>query len=131
MPEALVFVVPLVPPGLNHYVRHPRNGVHYVTREARAYKAAVAVCARGEFVAGETFEVEITVYLGKGASGDVDGFGKVVLDGLADAGVFRSHRRLDAFEAPERLSDAYVTDLTLRRRRDHINPRTEIRVRAL
>ena len=102
------FPVPLVPTGVNHYVRHFRNGGHRVTDAALAYKEAVAVYARGEFVKAKRFTVSIHIVLGYKERGDIDGFPKLVLDGMADAGIFRNPKG-------ERLSDAYVDRLVVTR----------------
>lgn len=104
MPNALKFTVPLTPPDVNHYVRHTRKGGHYVTREATAFKQAVAVYAKGGFVQAKHFYIAIRVTLAKKQKGDVDGFPKLVLDGLADCGAFRDKNG-------KRVSDAYVRGL--------------------
>jgi crossover junction endodeoxyribonuclease RusA len=106
----ITFTVPIVPPDLNHYVRHTRNGRHYVTNEALGFKAMLAIYVHGEFVQAKSFAVRILIVLGKGQRGDVDGFQKLVLDGLADAGVFRGPKG-------NRLSDAYVDELHCKRDR--------------
>ena len=123
---SITFTVPLVPPDLNHYVRHTRNGRHYVTKEALAFKATLAIYAHGEFVQAKSFAVQILVVLGKEKRGDVDGFQKLVLDGLADAGVFRGMKG-------NRLSDAHVDDLHSKRDRKERpdEGRTVITVEAL
>ncbi len=113
----LTLTIPLVPPSVNHYVRHTRKGRHYITREAKAFLAAVEIFAAGRKVAAKAYRVEFTVYLGKGARGDADNYAKCVLDGLAKAGVIHS--------------DAAVAELAVGKRRDWANPRTEITVRAL
>jgi crossover junction endodeoxyribonuclease RusA len=122
----LRLTIPLVPPLLNHYVRHTRNGRHYVTKDAKAYKQAVSLLLGGRHVCGQAFEVEIRVYLGKGKRGDADGFSKVVIDGVAEAGALRR------FDNPEtRLSDAHIMRQTCEKFRDWENPRTEVIVRAI
>ena len=114
--RSVSIVVPLVPPTVNHYVKHTRNGRHYVTKEAKAFKEAVALFARRQrIMEADAYEVEAHVYLGHGQRGDVDNFGKCLLDSLQAAGVI--------------TSDARVTDLILRKRRDVRYPRTEITVR--
>ena len=97
------FTVPLVPPGVNHYVKHTRSGRHYVTGEAQAFKDAVAIFARGQFVQAKRFAVTIQIILGKGDKGDWDNFPKLVCDGLSYAGVFRDLKG-------NRVSDAHVKD---------------------
>lgn len=100
----ITFTVPLVPPSVNHYVKHTRTGRSYVTAEATAFKQAVAVYACGGSVTAKTFSVRIAVRLPKKARGDVDNFPKLVLDGLADAGVFLNRKG-------KRVSDAWVRHL--------------------
>jgi len=135
MSQEISFTVPLVPPSVNHYVKHTRSGRHYVTADAKAFKSAISIfCPLGSHVVGSMFEVEAVVYLGEGQRGDVDGFGKLILDGLAEAAVFQRNRpghKSARFPIRQQLSDAYVTDFILRKRRDRKNPRTEITVRAL
>jgi crossover junction endodeoxyribonuclease RusA len=98
------FIVPLVPPSVNHYVKHPRNGKSYRTPEATAFKDAIGIYACGASVTAHTFGVSIVVHLPKKGRGDVDNFPKLVLDGLADCGVFRDRKG-------KRISDAYVRRL--------------------
>lgn len=114
--DALTITVPLVPPSVNHYVKHTGSGRHYITREGKSFKHAVALCANGRRMRAKQYELEAVIYLGHGQRGDGDNFWKVIADGLVDAGVIHS--------------DAAVTDWILRKRRDASNPRTEITVRA-
>ena len=106
--------IPMIPPGVNHYVRHTRRGLHYVTPEAKAFKDYVAILLRNKFlspfVVGKTFGIEAWIYLGPKERGDVDGFGKLILDALAEAGAFRN-------KIGEWMSDAHVTDLRIHKRR--------------
>jgi crossover junction endodeoxyribonuclease RusA len=116
--ESIQFEVPLVPPSVNNYVRHTRRGIHYKTRAAGAFEDAVAICSRGQEVRkSKAYRVKVSVYLGFNQKGDVDNFGKVVLDSLVRTRVIKS--------------DAAVTDLWLSKGRDADNPRTEITVTAL
>jgi Holliday junction resolvase RusA-like endonuclease len=68
-------------------------------------------------VAGKRYQVDVVIYLAAGQKGDVDNFGKVVLDSLKDAKVIKS--------------DAWVQALSLKKERDAENPRTEFRVRTI
>ena len=108
MSDILDFVVPLVPPSVNHYAKHTRTGRHYVTGEAEAFKQAVAVYSRGRGIVGKSFAVKLVVVLGKGDRGDVDNFPKLILDGLAAAGVFLNKKL-------KPLTDAHVDRLEVRR----------------
>lgn len=108
----LVIEIPGVPPSVNSYVRHARGG-HYVTAAAERFKADLALLAAGRRVAGDEYEVWITVTLGKWQRGDIDNFSKVSLDGLVEAGVIRS--------------DAAVTTLVMNKLRGMI-PATRMKV---
>jgi Holliday junction resolvase RusA-like endonuclease len=125
----VAFTVPhLTPPSVNHYkqpcVYRGRDGQRYkgmkLTPEAKAFKLAVAIFARGRTVAPVTnserskvrYSVIADVYLGKAQRLDADNCGKLLLDGLQDAGVIHS--------------DAFVEDFRVRPHKDdRENPRTE------
>lgn len=111
------FTVPLVPPSVNHYVKHTRKGRHYVTKEAVAFKEAVAIISRRRSIVAQQYQVFIGVYLGKGMRGDIDNYLKVALDSLVSAGVIDS--------------DANVTALSISKSRDKENPRTEFTIEAI
>lgn len=119
IPKALTYddlrmMVPLHPPTGNGYVRHTRQGRHYVTKEALAWYDAVAVIARGMHVRGKEHAVEYVVYQGFKHRGDVDNYAKTILDGLVKGGVI--------------ASDASVVSMHAHKKRDRLNPRTEIYV---
>jgi Holliday junction resolvase RusA-like endonuclease len=123
---SITFTVPLVPPSVNHYVKHTRTGRSYVTAEAMEFKIAIAVYANHSTVSAKTFSVRLAVTLPKGARGDVDNFPKLCLDGLADCGMFLNRKG-------KRVSDAWVrhleVDLDAETRPDE--GRTVITVEAL
>lgn len=110
-------VIPLIPPSVNHYKLRTRKGVTFVSAEAKAFKAAVGLFARGARVRAGEYEVRLGIYLGKGNKGDVDNFAKCCLDGLTEAGVIHS--------------DAAIVSLTIQKFRDREKPRTEITVRVV
>lgn len=103
---SITFTVPLIPPSVNHYKVRFRNGNTVVTPEALAFKAAIAIYARGMALSAKTFSVCLAVTLPKGARGDVDNFPKLCLDGLADCGIFLNRKG-------QRVSDAYVRHLVV------------------
>lgn len=110
--------IPLVPPSVNHYVRHVR-GRHVVTKEAKAFKEAVAIFSRESPHWDDTkatYIVGINIWLGKKQRGDIDNFPKLCLDGIRDAGVIHS--------------DAAIKQLYVNLFRDWENPRTQIIVTA-
>lgn len=83
--------IELIPPSVNNYVRHTKDGIHFKTSAAKNFQQLVALRSgehRGKLI--EAKEVSILVCLGKGQSGDVDNFPKLVLDGLVRAKVIRS-----------------------------------------
>ena len=109
-------VVPLVPPTGNSYVRHTRDGRHYVTKEAKAFQDAVAILSGGaeRFTGRDDLEVWVKVFRGKGDRGDADNYLKVTLDSVVKAGLI--------------VSDDDIVDVHVSKRRDRDNPRTEIRI---
>lgn len=115
-PDGISFVVPAIPPSVNHYILHTRRGRHYKSAEAIKFKADVALCARGKQIRWKRYGVEIALFLGRKQKGDLDNFAKCVLDGLKDAAVIDS--------------DAKIVELTMRKDRDLLNPRTIISVWA-
>lgn len=117
MSESVSFTVPLIPPSVNAYVRHTLKGKHYVTKEAKAFKEAVVIFARGAQVRSDSYRVELQIFLGKDDRGDVDNFCKVSLDSLVDAGVIHS--------------DAAIRELKVRKDRDWLKPRTVFLVETL
>jgi crossover junction endodeoxyribonuclease RusA len=112
--KRLEITVPLVPPSVNHYVKHTRDGRHYVTAAAKAYKQAIAIYSRGKRVLAKQYKVKVVIYLGHRQRGDIDNFLKVVNDGLEEAGVIHS--------------DGAIRSLAVEIERDAENPRTEITV---
>ncbi len=113
----LHITIPATPVSVNHYVKHTRDGRHYVTKAAKAYKQAVAIFAAGRSVVGKQYVVDVVVYLGKGQRGDGDNMWKCILDGLVEAGVIHS--------------DAAVKVWGMKVERDWSHPRTEIWVQEL
>lgn len=99
----LDFCVPLIPPSVNHYVKHTRDGRHYVTAEAKAFKQAIPICARQRFVRHKYYSIEIYVNIGPGQKIDLDNCSKVILDGLVEGGQIHS--------------DAAVTGLFMHKKR--------------
>jgi len=124
--KTLEFTVPLVPPSVNHYKVRYRNGRTVVSKEAQAFKDALAIYVQDGYVTGETFSVSMSVVLAAKQKGDVDNFPKLVLDGLAAAGVFRNKKG-------KMVSDAHVRHMTVFVDTEGRPARgfTEIRVRTL
>jgi Holliday junction resolvase RusA-like endonuclease len=116
--NSLSLVIPMTPVSVNHYKKPRRGGFGYfVTKEAKAFKQAVALVARKRSVQADSYKVSILIALGKGQKGDLDNFSKLALDSLVDAGVIHS--------------DAAICELFMQKIRDILNPRTEITVEAL
>lgn len=114
------FTVPLVPPSVNHYVKHTRDGRHYVTKEAKAFKEAVWACSprgRRKFKRTQEYFADLWIFLGKGQRLDADNGPKCVFDGLKEAGLIHS--------------DAKIKDYGVHIRRDWKQPRTEITIKYL
>lgn len=101
--DELAFSIPLVPPSVNHYVKHTRSGRHYKTKEAIAFLAAVPICAGNRPVRHKFYTIEIILTLPPKAKLDCDNSLKVILDGLVQGGQIHS--------------DAAVTGLCVHKRR--------------
>lgn len=112
--DVVEIIVPMTPTSVNHYVKHTRSGRHYVTKEAKAFKSAVALFAKGQQIRLEAYYIEIWLNLGKKVRLDLDNAPKLILDALVDAGVIHS--------------DAAVTDLTVHKRRNWAKPSTQITI---
>ncbi|ADV83849.1 RusA family crossover junction endodeoxyribonuclease [Terriglobus saanensis] len=126
---AISLRVPLVPPSVNHYKlpieRRSRLGRtclgFRVTPEGKAFKAAIAIAAKGQSIAPATqrerdkirYYLAVTIVLGPGQRGDGDNFWKCIADGLVEAGVIHSDARVKVWHLE--LDDE-----------DRTNPRTEI-----
>jgi hypothetical protein len=99
-----------------------------LTPEAKAWKDAVALFARGATVAPETdrerkncrYRVEAHVFYGPRDRGDSDNFGKAICDGLVHAGVIHSDVHVDFRVVPHKDE-----------RDDPRNPRTDYIVERL
>jgi crossover junction endodeoxyribonuclease RusA len=113
-PDVVEIIIPLLPPSVNHYVKHTRDGRHYVTKEAKAFKEAVALFSKGQQIRLAAYYIEIWFNLGKNTRLDLDNAPKLVLDGLVDAGVIHS--------------DAAVTDLTTHKRRNWKQESTQVTI---
>lgn len=116
----LALTIPIEPPSGNHYKSYRVIGNFvswYLTKDAKAWHAAVATIASGREVTGKAHEIAYTVYQGSGSRGDVDNYAKVILDALVRAQVLKT--------------DASVIDMHASKRRDRDNPRTEILIRAV
>jgi Holliday junction resolvase RusA-like endonuclease len=125
--------IPLVPPTVNHYKKpawkrrrgQPPVRTMVLTDEAIAFKAAVAICARGETLAPTDksaqrktkYQLQATVYLGHKQRGDGDNFWKCLADGLKEAGVIHS--------------DAAVKRWNIDVDRDRENQRTVVEISIL
>lgn len=109
--------MPGIPPSVNHYVRHTRDGRHYKTGEAESFCQWLAIYARGKKIRADEYGVKIVITLGHKQKGDLDNFAKVVLDSMVKCGVIDS--------------DAKVTVLHMFKGRDRDNPRTDVTVWAV
>jgi Holliday junction resolvase RusA-like endonuclease len=124
----LTITIPMLPPGVNHYIEHPAAGVHIKSAAAKAWERDFPIFSRGQFVTGQRFAVTLRFTFGPGDRGDIDGFSKLPLDCAAKAGMFRNPK--GAW-----LSDAWVKRLiseVLDSKQDRERgPQTEIIIEAM
>lgn len=117
--KLIVFTVPgLLPPSVNHIYSTTyytgRDGYGHkgkkISPEARAFKEAVAIFARGRTVAPLTnserkkarYRVEVHLYLGPRQRLDADNGAKVAIDALTYAGVIHSDTSVESHMIPHK-----------------------------
>lgn len=88
------FSVPLTPPSVNHYLGRRRGGGAFITPEAKAFKEAVALYARGQRVAGPSYGVEAAFFYPTHVHPDLDNLGKLLLDSLQSCGVIGNDKNV-------------------------------------
>lgn len=92
------FVVPLLPPSVNHYKKPRRGGGWFRVAECASFIDAVCVFSGKTKVTGNFYALEIWFFLGPGkrnlSSNDLDNFQKVAIDALVRAGVIRTDGRI-------------------------------------
>lgn len=107
--KSIIIEIPFTPPSVNHYKKpitlRTSNGPRLsfaLTPEAKAYRDAVAIIARGQTLIPDTsrerlkirYGLTVTVFLGKNESGDADNYWKCIADSLVKAGVIHSDARV-------------------------------------
>jgi Holliday junction resolvase RusA-like endonuclease len=107
--KSIILDIPFTPPSVNHYKKpitlRTSNGPRLsfaLTPEAKAFRDAVAIFARGQTLVPLTaternkirYALTVTVFLGKNESGDADNYWKCIADSLVKAGVIHSDARV-------------------------------------
>ncbi len=107
--KTIILEMPFTPPSVNHYKKpitlRTTNGPRLsfaLTEEAKAFRDAVAIVARGQTLIPETaaernkirYALVVTVFLGEGERGDADNYWKCIADSLVKAGVIHSDARV-------------------------------------
>lgn len=102
------FVIPMLPPSVNAYVRHPAAGVHIKSPAAKAWERDWPLFSRGMYVVSTSGRFAVTLEFTPGPSdkGDVDNRNKCVLDCIARAGMLRDKKG-------KNCSDAWIKKLTV------------------
>lgn len=136
--NVVTFTVPyLIPPSVNHSYKPVmytgRDGFSHrgrkLTKEAKAFKEAVAIFARGLTVVPTDererrkarYRVTIDVYLGPRQRGDYDNFNKIGVDALQYAGVIDTDYK----------AVSGTTNVIRDQRDDPRNPRTDYTIERL
>jgi len=91
------FVVTLpMPPSVNHYWRHGRNGT-YISAEGKAYRAEVLRRCKSPVVLypHQRLAVTLTLHANSRRPYDVDNRAKACLDALEKAGVYGNDGQID------------------------------------
>jgi Holliday junction resolvase RusA-like endonuclease len=115
----IFFTVPFLPVSVNHYKLPAAKGGFYQTREAKAFKEAVAVLGR-PLVAMlkadiEFYEVEYTLWFAREnfLRSDVDNAAKLILDGLKVAGLVRDDRYIVDLHCYKRQAESPRDERTM------------------
>ena len=77
------------PPTVNHYWKHTRGGIHYVTAQGKAYQQAVSLAVKMAKVPPFTSKVmlKVDMYPPDNRKRDIDNIFKALLDGLTKSGI--------------------------------------------
>ncbi|OOF53856.1 RusA family crossover junction endodeoxyribonuclease [Rodentibacter genomosp. 2] len=73
------------PPSVNHYWRHTRRGVHYISDEGKKYRDKVFLTCMGYLPFKKPVSISVEVYFPDKRKRDLDNLGKVLLDSLVQA----------------------------------------------
>lgn len=109
MNEQVKIIIPMLPPSVNHYVKHVvvrGQQRHIKTPQTEAWERDFGLFVRGQYVMGKTFAVTLRFRMGEGDGFDVDNLNKCTLDCAAKAGVIRNKKG-------EWLSDRWFKRLTV------------------
>ncbi|MCR1838439.1 RusA family crossover junction endodeoxyribonuclease [Pasteurella caecimuris] len=75
------------PPTVNHYWKHTRNGIHYVTKQGKAYQSAVVFLAKNTKKFTGKVALNVEIYPPDNRKRDIDNIFKALFDSLTYAGV--------------------------------------------
>lgn len=75
------------PPTVNHYWKHTRNGIHYVTQKGKAFQQAVIWRSKNATKLTGRVALYIEIYPPDNRKRDIDNIFKALLDGLTKSGV--------------------------------------------
>jgi Holliday junction resolvase RusA-like endonuclease len=92
------FMVPFLPPSVNHYKKPRRSGGWYRSVESISFIDAVCVCSGKTKITGNFYALELWFFLGPSkrnlSSNDLDNFQKVAIDALVRAGIIKTDGRI-------------------------------------
>ncbi|WP_373766372.1 RusA family crossover junction endodeoxyribonuclease [Glaesserella sp.] len=75
------------PPTVNHYWKHTKNGIHYVTAKGKAYQQAVSWLTKNAKKHRGKVELTVDIYPPDNRKRDIDNVFKALLDSLTKSGV--------------------------------------------
>lgn len=109
MSEQVKITIPMLPPSVNHYIKHAvvrGKQRHFKTPETEAWERDFGYFVRGQYVIGKRFAVILRFRMGEGDGFDVDNLNKCTLDCAAKAGTIRNKKG-------DWLSDRWFKRLTV------------------
>ena len=122
--DRVQFSFPILPPSVNHYLKHKSARIHSLSDAAKAFKDQFpALVKPGPYIVGVRFQVTIHYWMGPNDRGDIDNFDKLLLDCIAQSGMMRDGKGKE-------LSDAWIkrrtTEIMDSPEDRKIGPRTDV-----
>ncbi|KMK50922.1 endodeoxyribonuclease RusA [[Actinobacillus] muris] len=87
------------PPTVNHYWKHTRSGIHYVTAKGKAFQQAVCLLVKNAKQFKGKVALVVDIYPPDKRKRDIDNVFKALFDGLVKSGVIADDSLIDKLTA--------------------------------